>query len=85
VAEPAVTPATDAGTGALSPDVPASLTDDSSATVVQSGRTAARASVRVAYVLGLAVQVLFWFLIFMAIAVAVGAGGHLTEFRYVGF
>ena len=37
------------------------------------------------YVLSLAVQVLFWFLIFMAIAVAVGAGGHLTEFRYVGF
>ena len=51
----------------------------------RSGRTVARASVRVAYVLGLAVQVLFWFLIFMAIAVAVGAGGHLTEFRYVGF
>ena len=37
------------------------------------------------YVLGLALQVLLWFLLFWALAVAIGAGNHLTEFRYVGF
>ncbi len=37
------------------------------------------------YVLGLAVQVFLWFLVFLGIAVAIGVGGHLTEFRYVGF
>jgi hypothetical protein len=37
------------------------------------------------YVLGLAVQVFLWFLVFLGIAIAIGVGGHLTEFRYVGF
>jgi len=37
------------------------------------------------YILGLALQVLLWFLLFWALAVAIGAGNHLTEFRYVGF
>jgi hypothetical protein len=37
------------------------------------------------YLLGLAVQVFLWFLVFLGIAVAIGVGGHLTEFRYVGF
>ncbi len=38
-----------------------------------------------AYALGLGVQVVFWCLIFLALALAIGVGGHLTEFRYVGF
>jgi hypothetical protein len=42
-------------------------------------------SVTASYVLGIAVQVLFWCLVFLALAVAIGVGGHLTEFRYVGF
>jgi len=37
------------------------------------------------YVLGLALQVFLWFLLFWFLAVAIGAGQHLTEFRYVGF
>jgi hypothetical protein len=37
------------------------------------------------YLLGLAIQVFLWFLVFLGIAVAIGVGGHLTEFRYVGF
>jgi hypothetical protein len=37
------------------------------------------------YLLGLAVQVFLWFLVFLGIAIAIGVGGHLTEFRYVGF
>lgn len=40
---------------------------------------------RVFYVLGLGVQTLLWFLLFLAIVVAVAVGGELTEFRYVGF
>ena len=37
------------------------------------------------YFLGLALQCILWFLLFLAIVVAVTSGGHLTEFRYVGF
>ncbi len=37
------------------------------------------------YFLGLALQCILWLLLFLAIVVAVAAGGHLTEFRYVGF
>ena len=37
------------------------------------------------YILGLSLQTLLWFLLFLAIAVAVLVGGKLTEFRYVGF
>lgn len=40
---------------------------------------------RVFYALGLGVQTLLWFLLFLAIVVAVAVGGELTEFRYVGF
>jgi hypothetical protein len=40
---------------------------------------------RVFYGLGVAVQTLLWFLLFLAIVVAVAVGGELTEFRYVGF
>ncbi len=37
------------------------------------------------YGLGLSLQTFLWFLLFLAIAVAVLVGGKLTEFRYVGF
>jgi hypothetical protein len=37
------------------------------------------------YGLGLSLQTLLWFLLFLAIAVAVLTGNQLTEFRYVGF
>jgi hypothetical protein len=37
------------------------------------------------YILGLSLQTFLWFLLFLAIAVAVLVGGKLTEFRYVGF
>jgi hypothetical protein len=37
------------------------------------------------YGLGLSLQTFLWFLLFLAIIVAVAVGGHLTEFRYVGF
>ena len=37
------------------------------------------------YVLGLGIQLLLWFLVFIAIAAAIGISGHLTEFRYVRF
>ena len=42
-------------------------------------------TVRGAFVAGLTVQVLFWTLVFLGIVTAVAVGGHLTEFRYVGF
>ncbi len=45
----------------------------------------ARRGVTAAYVLGLSVQVVLWSLVFLALAVAIATGGHLTEFRYVGF
>jgi len=37
------------------------------------------------YGLGLSLQTLLWFLLFLALVVAVAVGGELTEFRYVGF
>ena len=37
------------------------------------------------YGLGLSLQTLLWFLLFLGIIVAVLVGGQLTEFRYVGF
>jgi hypothetical protein len=37
------------------------------------------------YGLGLSLQTFLWFLLFLAIVVAVLVGNHLTEFRYVGF
>ena len=37
------------------------------------------------YGLGLGLQTFLWFLLFLAIIVAVLVGGKLTEFRYVGF
>ena len=37
------------------------------------------------YGLGLSLQTILWFLLFLAITVAVLVGDKLTEFRYVGF
>jgi hypothetical protein len=37
------------------------------------------------FALGLSLQTFLWFLLFLAIVVAVLVGGKLTEFRYVGF
>ena len=37
------------------------------------------------YLLGLSLQTFLWFLLFLAITVAVLVGNKLTEFRYVGF
>ena len=37
------------------------------------------------YGLGLSLQTVLWFLLFLAITVAVLVGNKLTEFRYVGF
>jgi len=37
------------------------------------------------YGLGLSLQTFLWFLLFLALVVAVAVGGELTEFRYVGF
>lgn len=37
------------------------------------------------YGLGLSLQTFLWFLVFLAITIAVLVGGKLTEFRYVGF
>jgi len=67
--------------GAAGADAPAAPTAPQ-ADELPSSRTW---SLRAAYGLGLAVQAFIWFLIFFALAVAIGVGGHLTEFRYVGF
>lgn len=37
------------------------------------------------YGLGLGLQTLLWFLLFLALVIAIAVGGELTEFRYVGF
>ncbi len=37
------------------------------------------------YGLGLTLQTVLWFLLFLAIVIAVAVGNKLTEFRYVGF
>lgn len=37
------------------------------------------------FLLGLGLQTFLWFLLFLAIVVAVLVGHQLTEFRYVGF
>jgi hypothetical protein len=53
-----------------------------------AAETAAEAPVRTSwffYGLGLSVQTLLWFLLFLALVVAVAVGSELTEFRYVGF
>ena len=72
--------------GAVANDSSA-VANDSSAVANDSSAAAARRSrgVTAAYVLGICLQIVFWCLIFLALAVAIGVGEHLTEFRYVGF
>ena len=72
--------------GAVANDSSA-VANDSSAVANDSSAVAARRSrgVTAAYVLGICLQVVFWSLIFLGLAVAIGVGEHLTEFRYVGF
>jgi hypothetical protein len=51
-------------------------------------QTAAEAPARTSwlfYGLGLSLQTFLWFLLFLALVVAIAVGGELTEFRYVGF
>ena len=47
--------------------------------------TAAGPRYRGWYWLGIVIQVCVWTLIWLGIAIAIGVGGELTEFRYVGF
>jgi hypothetical protein len=54
------------------------------ATEVAAGDEPARTS-WFFYGLGLGLQTFLWFLLFLALVVAVAVGGQLTEFRYVGF
>jgi hypothetical protein len=49
-----------------------------------SGAPAPRTS-KFFYGLGLGLQTFLWFLLFLALVVAIAVGGELTEFRYVGF
>jgi hypothetical protein len=57
---------------------------DQAAAAVTPAAPAAR-TIWPLYFAGLALQCILWFLLFLAIVVAVATGGHLTEFRYVGF
>ena len=71
--------ATGAGDAGAANDEPRAVAaDELGGPAVQSGH-------RFYYGLGIGVQTLLWFLLFLAIVVAVAVGGELTEFRYVGF
>jgi hypothetical protein len=72
-------PAGEAGAAA------AAATDEPRAAVDEPAGPAEPAGHRFFYGLGIGVQTLLWFLLFLAIVVAVAVGGELTEFRYVGF
>lgn len=58
-------------------------TPEASAPVSAPGEQAPR--YRAWYWLGIVLQVFVWTLIWLGIAIAIGVGGKLTEFRYVGF
>ena len=62
-----------------------STDDDAVAEHPPESAVGRRRGVTAAYVLGICVQVVFWMLVFLALAMAIGVGEHLTEFRYVGF
>ncbi len=62
------------------PDQPAAEAQDT-----QSTEPAASRVNWFYYGLGLSLQTFLWFLLFLAITVAVLVGNKLTEFRYVGF
>lgn len=66
------------------PDQP----EQASGSAAQGAEDPERAGVRTNwfyYGLGLSLQTFLWFLLFLAITVAVLVGNKLTEFRYVGF
>lgn len=69
---------------AAATDVPRAAVDGPGGPAETAGPTAP-AEHRLFYGLGVGVQTLLWFLLFLAIVVAVAVGGELTEFRYVGF
>jgi hypothetical protein len=75
--EPGITPADAASAGTLEAGVEAG-----------GDQPSAEAPARTNwffYGLGLSLQTFLWFLLFLALVVAVAVGGELTEFRYVGF
>ena len=63
----------------------AAATQTAAVAATEAGSAAGHRSLSGWYVLGLATQVVFWSLIFLGIVIAFAVGGHLTEFRYVGF
>jgi hypothetical protein len=60
-------------------------TDDAPETVPATALPEAQPRYRAWYWLGIVLQVLVWTFIWLGIAIAIGVGGKLTEFRYVGF
>lgn len=74
-------PLREEGTAGTSGELPAG----GSAVAAESPAGGAGRTNWVFYGLGLSLQTVLWCLLFLAIIVAVAVGGHLTEFRYVGF
>ena len=64
--------------------MPEGAPDTASARPADDQPAAPRAN-RLFYGLGLSLQTFLWFLLFLAIVVAVAVGDKITEFRYVGF
>lgn len=69
-------------TGELVTELSAGASDAGSGALDPAGEEPLR---RLPYILGLALQVFLWMLVFLGIVIAVMVGGELTEFRYVGF
>jgi hypothetical protein len=79
-------PASPAGRDAAATAAEAAGTSPPAATEAEAGGpAAAEPRYRGWYWLGIVLQVCVWTLIWLGIAIAVGVGGELTEFRYVGF
>jgi hypothetical protein len=66
-------------------DVAVRQPDDSLSAETSREGAGAEPTNRFFYGLGLGLQTFLWFLLFLAIVVAVAVGNELTEFRYVGF
>jgi hypothetical protein len=78
--------AASAGQSAAAIAAEAAVTSPSAAAETEAVEPAAAESrYRGWYWLGIVLQVCVWTLIWLGIAIAVGVGGELTEFRYVGF
>jgi len=67
------------------PEREAQTTDAGAAASSGSGGSDQERTHWLLFGLGLSLQTFLWFLLFLAITVAVLVGNHLTEFRYVGF